>query len=61
LCPCRMRNVQVREGRYVEVIDHGPSESVKIEPRVMPSGCICPPTAEQTCKGPLCPRKAVSA
>jgi hypothetical protein len=22
-----------------------------------PSGCICPPTAEQTCKGTFCPRK----
>lgn len=20
-------------------------------------GCICPPTSEQTCEGPLCPRK----
>lgn len=24
LCPCRMRNVQVRNGRYIEIIDHGP-------------------------------------
>jgi hypothetical protein len=24
-----------------------------------PHGCICPPTAEQTCQGPLCPRKPV--
>lgn len=23
-CPCAMRNVQVRDGRYVEIIDHGP-------------------------------------
>ena len=21
-------------------------------------GCICPPTSEQTCANPLCPRKA---
>lgn len=21
------------------------------------TGCICPPTAEQTCKSPTCPRK----
>lgn len=21
-----------------------------------PVGCICPPTAEQTCKNPMCPR-----
>lgn len=26
LCPCRMRSVQVKDGRYVEVIDHGPVE-----------------------------------
>lgn len=23
LCPCRMRNVQIKDGRYVEIIDHG--------------------------------------
>jgi hypothetical protein len=23
----------------------------------MPPGCICPPTSEQTCMNPLCPRK----
>ena len=22
-----------------------------------PMGCICPPTSEQTCEAPLCPRK----
>lgn len=22
-------------------------------------GCICPPTSEQTCQSPLCPRKPV--
>ncbi len=22
-------------------------------------GCVCPPTSEQTCQSPLCPRKAV--
>jgi len=24
-CPCRMRNVKVVDGRYVQVIDHGPA------------------------------------
>jgi hypothetical protein len=24
ICPCHMRRVEVRNGRYVEVIDHGP-------------------------------------
>ena len=23
-----------------------------------PMGCICPPTSEQTCQNPSCPRKA---
>jgi len=23
LCPCRMKNLRVVDGRYVEVIDHG--------------------------------------
>lgn len=23
-----------------------------------PQGCICPPTSEQTCQNPACPRKA---
>jgi hypothetical protein len=25
LCPCMMRNVHVKDGRYIEVIDHGPA------------------------------------
>ena len=25
-----------------------------------PAGCICPPGAEATCQGPLCPRRGVS-
>ena len=24
-----------------------------------PIGCICPPTSEQTCMNPLCPRKPI--
>ena len=24
-----------------------------------PMGCICPPTSEQTCMNPLCPRKPI--
>lgn len=26
VCPCRMRAVRVVDGRYVEIIDHGPAE-----------------------------------
>lgn len=25
-----------------------------------PPGCICPPTSEQTCQNPACPRKGVN-
>lgn len=25
LCPCRMRSVHVVEGRFVEIVDHGPA------------------------------------
>jgi hypothetical protein len=27
----------------------------------VPQGCICPPTSEQTCGNPLCPRKLLRA
>jgi hypothetical protein len=26
-------------------------------PPAPPMGCICPPTSEQTCQNPVCPRK----
>lgn len=25
LCPCRMQNVKIVNGRYVETLDHGPA------------------------------------
>jgi len=24
VCPCRMRNLQKKDGRWIEIIDHGP-------------------------------------
>lgn len=27
------------------------------QPVFVQHGCICPPTSEQTCQSPLCPRK----
>ena len=27
VCPCRMANLKIRDGRWVEVIDHGPAKS----------------------------------
>jgi hypothetical protein len=29
LCPCRMMNVKVVSGRYVETLDHGPAPPEK--------------------------------
>jgi len=28
-------------------------------PAFHPPGCICPPTSEQTCQAPMCPRKGL--
>jgi hypothetical protein len=25
VCPCQMRNVEVKDGRYIQVIDYGPA------------------------------------
>lgn len=27
VCPCRMRSLEIRDGRWVEIIDHGPAKS----------------------------------
>lgn len=27
---------------------------------IVPQGCICPPTSEQTCMNPACPRKPLT-
>lgn len=36
---------------------YAPQPFPVIDPRfVAPQGCICPPTSEQTCKNPHCPR-----
>jgi len=43
-CPC------IRWGRQMA------REFPQWAPPVM-RGCICPPTSEQTCASPLCPRK----
>ena len=31
LCPCRMRNVRIINGRYIEQIDHGPTPNQKAD------------------------------
>jgi hypothetical protein len=29
LCRCRMKNVQIKDGRYIEILDHGPAPDTK--------------------------------
>lgn len=62
LCPCQMRNVIERDGRYIKrEQDLGPVTTPVVTP--IPSGvtqgCICPVGAEKTCQGPLCPRRPI--
>lgn len=61
-CPCRMRGVTQRDGRWIEPErDLGPVRPTvrDLAPRQEPIGCICPPTSEQTCERPTCPRKGI--
>lgn len=47
LCPCKMRDIREHERRKL----------FQTPIRETFHGCICPPTSEQTCQSPLCPRK----
>ena len=58
LCPCRMRGVKVENGRYVQHIDHGPVRPQVGSVKPVQQGCICPPGAEATCRGQMCPRRS---
>lgn len=43
-CPCRMIAPPGYQGIW--------------QPILSPTmGCVCPPTSEQTCQNPMCPRK----
>lgn len=64
LCPCKMRNVVQRNGRYIKIEqDLGPVKQPLVTPVpwTASQGCICPPGAERTCQGPLCPRKPLGS
>ena len=60
-CRCKMRHLMVWNGRYVQ--DMGPVHPVAspARPSWTPTvaGCVCPPGAEATCKGMLCPRHSI--
>ena len=59
-CPCQMRGMIKRDGRWIRPEkDCGPvvPEPKPIAPGLgQGNGCICPPGAERTCRGPFCPR-----
>ena len=65
LCPCMMRSVAVKNGRWVEPKrDLGPvvEPSVTWPPASIGArGCVCPPGSEKTCRGPLCPRQPIGS
>lgn len=59
-CPCMMRGLIKRDGRWIEPErDLGPTKPT-ID-AFKPQGCICPPGAEITCQGALCPRRGYGA
>lgn len=37
----------------------GPTYNLPQQPVFHPPGCICPPTSEQTCQAPMCPRRGI--
>lgn len=47
-------------GRYGCASRRTPGHLISISPPMpfAPQGCICPPSSEQTCMNPTCPRKA---
>lgn len=62
LCPCRMRGVIAREGRWVQIErDLGPAMPLPLPlpPNILGTsrGCVCPPTSEKTCRSSNCPRQ----
>jgi hypothetical protein len=62
-CPCQMRNVIQRDGRWIErERDLGPvSPAPRVNVPLGAQGCICPPGAERTCAGGMCPRKPLGS
>ena len=56
-CPCMMRGLVQRDGRWIEPErDLGPVTPERA-PLQSAHGCVCPPGSEMTCQGPFCPRK----
>jgi hypothetical protein len=47
----------VDELRVRQLIHEELHKALSVQRPNSPHGCICPPTSEQTCEGPLCPRK----
>lgn len=64
-CPCQMRGLYQRDGKWVEpervVGDVVPTFYRPGHGSIASHGCVCPPGAEKTCAGPLCPRKPIGS
>ena len=52
---CRERDLADQRAAETTDFVYRPPHSNKTRDGMM--GCICPPTSEQTCENPLCPRK----
>ena len=48
VCPCMMRGVRMRDGRWVQEIDRGPIAPEPLPAPKMTMGCVCPAGAEAT-------------
>jgi hypothetical protein len=65
-CPkCNLRSGQTCSDRDCPGLAKAMGQAFRMNPLPDPAlrgisgamGCICPPTSEQTCQGPLCPRR----
>ncbi len=48
-CPCRMRAMREWQDQHKPYPQN----------TLVSQGCVCPPGAEATCRGPLCPRQPI--
>lgn len=54
-----LRSCYEHDGQGVSVVAEIYRAMRSLEPVSASHGCICPPKSEETCKGPMCPRRPV--